>query len=464
VTDGSGKADEGGSHPVPTAYSRVTLVSGARRVDLALPDAVPLADVMPQLLRFCAPDEQPDRPVSWTLGRLGGPNLSLVQSLGDAAVADGEILELRPTSTVVFAAYVEDVRDAVEDAVDESGRQWSSRTTVGFALAVASAVLAGVALLPEVRQPRNAMVLSLAAAVAVLGVVGAWWADRRGHPQAAWASGAMAVIWGGLAGWLASLYPAWPSAVSESVSLESALVGAMAIAAIARLATAAVTVYLAAVVLLFVAGLPAAAFALLGWEPMAALRLDAVLAVLMVGVLPRTSLTVGGLAGADYRVRNAGKVTGEELAARIRQSTELLHGGIAAVSVIGVVAGLVLTLAPSTWDRVLGLTVGLALVLRSRVFSRVPHILPVRLAGLFVLVAQGLLAAREAVELGGWIIAVAAGLAVLGVALSAVDLSDVARARIKRLLNLAEMAVVVCMVAVAAGALGVYEWMGGVLG
>ena len=84
--------------------------------------------------RYCAPDERPDRPAAWTLGRLGGPSFTLTSSLSDEEVGDGEILELRAPSAAVSAAHMEDVRDAVEEAVDESGRQWRPATTVRFAV------------------------------------------------------------------------------------------------------------------------------------------------------------------------------------------------------------------------------------------------------------------------------------------------------------------------------------------
>jgi len=72
-----------------TTYCRVTLVSGTRRVDLAVPGALPLADIMPQLLRHCAPAERPEEPVAWGLGRLGGPAFALTRSLHDEEVGDG---------------------------------------------------------------------------------------------------------------------------------------------------------------------------------------------------------------------------------------------------------------------------------------------------------------------------------------------------------------------------------------
>ncbi|HET8640938.1 MAG TPA: EsaB/YukD family protein, partial [Pseudonocardiaceae bacterium] len=237
---------------MPTAYSRVTLVNGARRVDLALPGALPLADVMPQLLRFCAPEEDPAQPVAWTLGRFGGPSFSLAQSLQDVAVADGEVLEIRPSSAAVRSAYVEDVRDAVEDVVDESGHQWRSRTTVGFALAVAAAGLAAATLLPEARPARDAAALGVAAGVAALAVLAGWWADRTGYRRAAAAALATACLWGGLAGWLASTYPGWP----DRASLGAGVVGALVVAGVARAVTAAATAHLAVAVVLAGAGIP----------------------------------------------------------------------------------------------------------------------------------------------------------------------------------------------------------------
>jgi type VII secretion integral membrane protein EccD len=434
---------------MPTAYSRVTLVSGARRVDLAVPGAVPLADVMPQLVRYCAPAEHPDQPLAWTLGRLGGPNLGLTTTLRDAAVADGEVLELRTPATVTHPAYVEDVRDAVDDAVDEAGQHWEPGNTTGFALAVASAVMAAAVLLPQARRPGDAGALGLAAAVAGLGVAGAGWADRRGHRLAVHAVLATGMLWGGVGGWLAAAYRDWP----WPAGLAAALAGVLAVAALARALTAAATGYLAAAAMLAAAGLPLGTLTLAGHDALAAVRLDGVLAVLVVGVLPRVSLTVGGLASEDYRVRRGSMVTAEALGARIRQSTALLYGGLGAACVIGAAAGLVLTARDGLWDRLLGLAVGLALVLRSRVFSRVPQIVPLRAAGLAVLAAAALPVA------GAWPVATAVAASTALVAVSAVPLSDVARARVKQLLNLAEMAVVVAMVAVAAGALGGYDWV-----
>lgn len=230
-------------------------------------------------------------------------------------------------------------------------------------------------------------------------------------------------------------------------------------AALVRATTPGATAHLAATAVFCAAGLPAGVFALSGLDPTNAVRLTAVLTILGIGVVPRVSLTVGGIAGADYRVRNVGQVSAQELARRIRYSDVLLHGSLFAVALVGLVAGLMLTASDLWWDRLLGLAAGLGLLLRSRVFSRVPHILPLRLAGLVVLIGQCVRYMREDAAAGAWLVAVAVTAATVVVAVSAIQLSEVGRARLKQVLNVAEMVVVAAMIPLAAGGLGAYRWM-----
>ena len=436
---------------MPTAYSRVTLVNGSRRVDLALPAGLPLGDVMPQLLRFCAPEERPDDPALWTVGRVGGPNLLLAQSLLDAAIGDGEVLELRQTAIAAHTAYVEDVRDAVEDAVDESGRQWRSSTSAQFALVVGSIILGAAALLPAAQRPTEGA-LTLAAVIAAMSVLAGWWAAQSGYRQAA----QVVIVTGGVWGWLAGFLAGDVAQLSWPASLGTGAVGALAVAALARALTPLATAHLAAGGLLGAGGALLGAVSVAGWDYLVAVRVDGVLAILAIGVLPRMSLTLGGLASADYRVRNFGLVDAGELANRIRQSTALLYGAIGAVSAIGTAAAIVLTFYGDAWDRGLGTVIGLGLLLRSRAFSRIPHILPLRTAGVAVLVSQGLWLIRGYPQDSVAVAAVAAAVTVV-VGLSAIRLSDVARARLKQVLNLSETFVVIAMIAVVGGALGLYD-------
>ena len=60
---------------------------------------------------------------------------------------------------------------------------------------------------------------------------------------------------------------------------------------------------------------------------------------------------------------------------------------------------------------------------------------------------------------GPWVVPLVAAVAALGVSVGTVRLSDVARARVRQLLNRAEAVVVAGMVLVLAAALGVFRWL-----
>lgn len=438
---------------MPTAYSRVTVVNGPRRVDLALPSALPIADVLPQLLRFCAPREHPERPDAWTVGRVGGVNIGLDETLEAAGVVDGDVLELRSRSVTTYPAYVEDVRDAVEDTVDETGWLWRTPTTLGFAFTAAGAGLVLAVLIPEARQTGRAGPLLSALLAATLTLAGGWWAGRRRQPRVGGFLLAVGALWGGVAGWLAASWLGWQPLTGYT----AALVGALAVTVAARIVEPAATTQLALLATVTAAGVAVAVTAAAGRPPLRAVEVLSVLAVVAVGVLPRVSLSVGGLASADYQVRNAGTLSYAELSARVRQSMALLGGAVFGVSAVGLAAGVWLAYATAEWDRWLALGVGAALVLRSRVFSRVEHMLPLRLAGIAVTVTLALRQAFDRPGLRPWLVVVIAALGTALVLVSAIPLSDVTRARVRRMWNWAELGVISVLLVLAAGALGVYD-------
>jgi len=243
----------------------------------------------------------------------------------------------------------------------------------------------------------------------------------------------------------------------------AAATGALAVAALARAAHEAAGPHLAALAPVAAAGAVAAAAELAGLDPLTGPRLAGVAAVLLVGVLPRVSLTVGGLASADYLLRQQGHLSSEELAARIRRSSALLHGAIWGTAGVAVGSGALLALSASVADRLLGLAVGLALMLRSRVFSQIPQVAPVRVAGLLVLGSLLVGWVVRDPDARPWAVPLVAAAAAAAAAVSAVRLSDVARARVRQLLDHVEAVVVTAMIPVAAAALGVFTWLAGVL-
>ncbi len=449
-----------------TAYSRVTVVTPDRRVDLALPSALPLSEVLPQLMRFVAPDGVDGVPATWALGKVGGASLALSQTLAEAGVLDGDVLELRAGQDEVRPAVVEDVRDAVEDSVDASGGVWTTRTTASFAVVTASIVLGSLAL----------------AILAAAGVGGESWLDRAGSPGVALAVGAgllfaawwsagyaterdaqyaagAAMLEGGVAGvGLASAGDATGWAL-----VAAGVVGLAVVGGLARVLTPAATGHAAFGVVVAVSALAVAVVEALGVSGGQAVRVVPVLALLAVAVLPRVSLSVGGLASADYRVRHVGRVDLVTLRSRYRASNALLVGSLAGVSVVVVAGGVLLELTERPWDQTLSLSIAVVAVLRSRLFSRTQHMVLLRLAGLAVL---GFALTHDTIgheDLLPWLALVPALALLAAIGLVSIPMSTITRARVKRTLNVVEFVAIVDLLVVACGALGVYGAMGGLV-
>lgn len=449
-----------------SAYSRVTVVGQNRTVDLALPSGLPLADVVPQVLRYCVPADGIERPESWALARLGGPVLGLGHSLGESGVVDGDVLELRRSGSDVRPAVVEDVRDAVEDSVDAAGGVWTSATTLTYALA-GGAVLLGLLALGEllplggpgegpledaVRPPDDGARL-VASTVALAVLLGACALAARAVPT--WVGqtcAAVAMVWGLLTG----------SALAETLDATDdrllLMAGGVALAAAAaRALHPATTGHVAAAAALVLAAVAVRTVQGFDVSVLQVLRAAPVLALLVVGALPRVSLSVGGLASADYRVRAAGRLSAAALGARYRESNGLLVGGLVAAAALVLVGGGVLAvLRPGVWDPWLVVMIGVVAVLRSRVFSRVVHVLPLRVAGTLVLLVAAVAEGARYDAVAPWV-ATLVPLAVLALgAVSTIRMTDVPRARLKRVLDWTEFVAVVVMMVMVAGALGLF--------
>lgn len=454
-----------GGKPLQTAYSRVTVVTAERTIDLALPSGLPLADVLPQVLRFAAPESTEGTTTSWVLAHLGGSPLMLSQTLGDAGILDGDVLELRAQHDDIRPATVEDVRDAVEDSVDASGGVWSTRTTRSFAIILGSIALLVLALavwsaglgfggarLVDVNVPGTS-----ALAVVVL-VFATWWAATFARAVDAQIAGVAAMVW-------AALFAVGVGAQVSADRWQILLLAVFCVAVVAgvgRLLTADLTGHLAAAAVLLVIGSTYAVGGLSALPADQIRRVLPVLALMVVGAVPLISLSVGGLASADYRVRHVGRLDLATLRARYRASNAVLVGTLIGIALVIVWGGITLDLAGDSWDRTLALSLAAAALLRSRLFSRTQHMLPLRIAGLVV---AGFALTRFALEkqtTTPWLVVAVAVIMLAAIGFASLQLSEITRARVKRWLNIVEFLVVVDLLAVLFGALGVYAKIGGV--
>ncbi|MGC1210566.1 MAG: type VII secretion integral membrane protein EccD, partial [Micromonospora sp.] len=128
--------------------SRITIVAPRTRMDLALPSDVPLADLLPTLLRYAGEDlaDEGVRHGGWSLSRLGGQPLDGGRTAAQLGVRDGEVLYFNPRVSAAPEIVFDDVVDAVATATNQRPGTWQVGTTRSFAALFAGAALSAGAL------------------------------------------------------------------------------------------------------------------------------------------------------------------------------------------------------------------------------------------------------------------------------------------------------------------------------
>ncbi len=447
-------------------HSRVTVVSPDRRVDLSLPGSVPVGDLMAQLLDLCTDHHDRTQGLAWTLRPVGGTGLGWASSLDSARVRDGTVLELYPRSSATVQSIVEDVRDATEDAVDQAAGTWGRQDTTTMAVLVL-AVLAGIVLaLPDLwaTSAGSAVLVALATAGALLwGCVSA---ARRELTVAAHLFLAIGLGWIG-------------ASVIAATAPDALVVATFPLADRAALASAAVlgsAVLVARTAPRLVAWSAAAAVAFgvaLGWAGMdlagrsadEAIAVGTVLGILGLGVLPRACLAAGGLAGLDYVVRTHGSVDPSAVATAFARSRAMLSGTLLATAGLTAAGAIRLEVAGSSMQVAQAAAIAGCLILRARAFTQYLHVLTLMLAGVTALLVQLISDLHDGQPRLSTLAALGLTL-VWAAVLARGGLStpnDVAGARSRRLLDVAESLVVATLIPLMAGNLGVLEWVRGLV-
>lgn len=243
---------------VPTAAPsatlvRATVVHDSRRIDAVLPAGVPLAELVPGLLR--------------RLGLLGpdivhahlrfvtadGAILRRETSLAAQGVRDGAVLAVQTRPESEADRRYDDVVEAVTDAVEAEVPAWSQRDSARTAVAAACSLLVVAALVLLGSDLSSAASAAVAGGAALLAIVAAAVLDRADVPSlAARAVGVVGCLLGGLAGYVGLGGATVPAAgAGDAVALGAA--GAAGVVAAGAFAAATRTARIAAVVPGFVA-------------------------------------------------------------------------------------------------------------------------------------------------------------------------------------------------------------------
>lgn len=462
------------SHPNP--YCAVTVVCGHRRLDLALPTAVCCADLLPVLLRLLLTDEAPAVSQPWVLTQIGRDPLTGSETLAEAGVLAGDLLVLEQRTVYQQAdSAVMMTRDRIEDVVNGQERFWVQRTSRSVARWAALSTGA-LLLLPAATLPVGPGSAAMAATVALVVAMTAVLSDRRSENVCAAVGLSLGCVWAAVAGAVA--FQGWAAVQGRSAtdSVTDAAIGAttqttlltllaatgsaLLLAGCAAASYPAALIHTAALLVVGIAGAGLFIAVNAGASLIDAADGAALLAVLLLGGLPRLALAAGGLTGSDPRRESA------DLDPRITRADRILIGCLTGVSIVAAAAVIPGALSSTGGHWGLAVGIGLLLLLRSRAYSQTRHVLPPRVGGFLVLGIVWLGVYRnDTVPHPVLIVGAAAAVAAWAVVLDVLrPPSPVGLARRGRLLDLAEQLLVVAQIVLTAWVIVLADWVTSVIG
>jgi type VII secretion integral membrane protein EccD len=377
--------------PGGLSLARVTVAAPKRRMDVALPDTMVVAELLPHLLRH-AGDElagMGDDHGGWVLRRASGATLDPTRNLAAQGIRDGELLHLSPRREDWPELAYDDVVEVIAGGARRAGRSWGRAATRRCALAVGSAVLAlGIVIVAMSGPPwtaPGATALSIAAGLALLGIL----LSRAFADSGAGSVLAGAALPYGFVG--GALVAAREGAGLTELGASGLLLGSAALLVFSVIGYTGV----AAGHLVFMAGVLTALTgllsAVLGLAGMAAGGVAAVALTTVIGLLPGYPVIatwIGRLPVPELPDRPedilADRPTPRrlEVFAAVSRATDLLSGMLLGAAVTGGVAiACLLAADSSTPAALLAFAASVALLLRARLFALPRQRLPLLVSG-----------------------------------------------------------------------------------
>jgi ESX secretion system protein EccD len=466
-----------------SGLTRVTLHTTQRRVDVALPGSVALAELLPELLHHAGIGlaDDGEQHGGWALRRADGTGLDEGKALNQLGVRDGEILHLVPAREQWPELEYDDVVEAIAAGARRRGAAWTPNATRISTLAGAGLLLlAGVVSLlrggPD-WDPGAYMSLT----VAVLLLVGGVLASRAyGDGVAGSALAGFALPYAFAGGALLLHGDPGVGVVPGMTWLGSAelLVGCVAVLLFAALGAAGVgygTRIFMAGGLVGLLGAISALLEGLGAAGAASILLAAL--VCGIGLLPVLAIRFGKVpvpsvalprgsehetfTSAPQRSRHSADMPDKgRVFAAVSRSEELLTGMLLGYTVLVTFATLVLAIAGGTPGRVLVAVAATAFLLRSRLFVTTRQRMPLITAGLLghLLLLGGLAFSADGKVRAFF--AIGAVVLALIVVLAGQTWSRTAPSPyVGRFADLFDLLVVISVVPVAAWVLDIYGWI-----
>jgi type VII secretion integral membrane protein EccD len=368
-------------------YCRVTVLAPGRRVDVALPVDVPLAELVPLVLELLGGLERTARPDPWTFtGTSGGP-MPPGATLDELGVLDGELLRLGPSVPPPPPPVFDDPADALAGLTTQAIRRVEPDRQRTTAIAVLGIALAAAVLLATAREVDptttawGTVVLGGLGAVLALAWAAGRSASRDGGPSDAphgddrlptLVPALCAVLLAAAAGWAALPGP------PDAARLLLATVAAGTAAALGQVAVRVVAPALIAVLVVTVPTATATVVGLRFGVPTPALAAVTGAVALSTGpLLPRAVLRLAGLPRPLVPADAAGLVAADsapdllppdELTVRAARAHAHLTGLSGGCALTAAVAAPLAATAGGWTGPVLAVVLATVLVLRTRDF------------------------------------------------------------------------------------------------
>jgi type VII secretion integral membrane protein EccD len=420
--------------PGGSSLARVTVAAPARRMDLALPDTMLVAELLPHLVRHAdgALGETSERNGGWVLRRATGALLEPQRNLVSQGVRDGELLHLKPAREDWPELAYDDVVEVIAGGARRAAPSWGGAATRRCGLAVTAVALIsglfGLALIGPPWHTPAFIALAVAGALIILGILlSRAFADAGAGavvaasalPYAFFAGAWLLTPDGAGTRGLGALDIGAPGLLlGSAVLLLVSVVGHAGVAALSRLFVGGIAAALT--------GLLAALLAVAGISPAGA---AAVTLTTAIGLLPSYPVIAGWIGRlpfpelpnrADDILKDKPLPRRADVFAAVVRAGEVLTGLLLSAAVCSIVAVIVLVLSGLSVSSVLLIIAAVAaLLLRARLLATPAQRVPLLVAGLTGLAILGGGAALIGDGTAPGVLMLAGAVAVAGVALSA---------------------------------------------
>jgi type VII secretion integral membrane protein EccD len=411
-----------------TDLCRVTVVTPRGFLDLGLPPDMPLATMLPTLLRIAGEGlaEAGLAHGGWVLQRLGGPPFDVNATLSELAVHDGELLHLRPRGHELPEIVFDDVADAVATGVLERTGRWQPAVTRLYGLRAGAALLGlGVAALLFAGPPWPLAALVAGVVALVLLMVAVALSRALGDARSGAVIGYAALPYGFVAG-LAG--PASGQVLLSPDTLLSASGVVLMLATATGFAVAGGLPTFLGVAAAALCGLLASGLVMgFGLNPAGVVAVLAAIAVGLTTAIPALSFRLAGMplpalpTTVEELRRESGDLDGELVIDKTVLADRFCAGLLGGVALV-VLGAQVLLVLEGTWAApAMSAALTLSLLMRARVFEgrgQRAWLLTTALLAVLLQAAAVVLAADGGAVLYGVVpVLVVLGLAVTGTAL-----------------------------------------------